>query len=221
MTNRTIDRLPLLNPVVYERAWSCRCPSSGATGTACTSPGGEVWVGVRTPGTEIPARAERIRDELTAPGRASWAPGRSAEAALLEVHDADAPRRTSARHGRAGRRPGCTVDPGQDRVVPYLFPNPGLLPHGAPHGFPRRQRPGRCVRLRHDDADRPGDVGGRARRHRYRAHRRRPRHRRRARRLRLLPAAGSSRRARLLRRLLLPQQLRRRSRPVARLSASG
>ena len=24
-------------------------------------PGGEVWVGVRTPGTELPERAERVR----------------------------------------------------------------------------------------------------------------------------------------------------------------
>ena len=31
-------------------------------------PGGEVWVGVRTPGTELPARAERIREALAGPG---------------------------------------------------------------------------------------------------------------------------------------------------------
>ncbi len=27
-------------------------------------PGGEIWVGVRTPGTEVPERAERIRAAL-------------------------------------------------------------------------------------------------------------------------------------------------------------
>ena len=31
-------------------------------------PGGEVWVGVRIPGTELPARAERIREQLEADG---------------------------------------------------------------------------------------------------------------------------------------------------------
>ena len=29
--------------------------------------------------------------------------------------------------GRSGRRPGLTEDPGQDRVVPYVFPHPGML----------------------------------------------------------------------------------------------
>ena len=31
-------------------------------------PGGEVWVGVRIPGTELPARAEHIRERLEAGG---------------------------------------------------------------------------------------------------------------------------------------------------------
>ena len=31
-------------------------------------PGGEVWVGVRTPGTELPERAERIRTALAEQG---------------------------------------------------------------------------------------------------------------------------------------------------------
>ena len=31
-------------------------------------PGGEVWVGVRTPGTEVPERAERIRAAVEAAG---------------------------------------------------------------------------------------------------------------------------------------------------------
>ena len=31
-------------------------------------PGGEIWVGVRTPGTEVPERAERIREALAAAG---------------------------------------------------------------------------------------------------------------------------------------------------------
>jgi hypothetical protein len=31
-------------------------------------PGGEIWVGVRTPGTELPERVERIREALEAEG---------------------------------------------------------------------------------------------------------------------------------------------------------
>ena len=48
-------------------------------------PGGEIWVGVRTPGTEVPERVERIRSAL--------ADARFVEAveqppsALLAVHD--------------------------------------------------------------------------------------------------------------------------------------
>jgi acetoin utilization deacetylase AcuC-like enzyme len=93
-------------------------------------PGGEVWVGVRTPGTEVPARAERIRDELTAAGARLVSARAQPDEALLRVHDpalvaylAEAWERWEAA--------GLTVDPGQDRVVPYLFPRPGLLGPGA------------------------------------------------------------------------------------------
>jgi acetoin utilization deacetylase AcuC-like enzyme len=89
-------------------------------------PGGEVWVGVRTPGTEVPARAERIRAELEAAG----APVRDAEAfpdeEALALHDealVDWLRTAWERW----REAGLEDDPGQDRVVPYLFPHPELL----------------------------------------------------------------------------------------------
>jgi acetoin utilization deacetylase AcuC-like enzyme len=94
-------------------------------------PGGEVWVGVRTPATEIPARAECIRDELTAVGARLVDARPQPEGALLEVHD-QALVAYLAAAWESWESAGLTVDPGQDRVVPYLFPNPGLLPDGEP-----------------------------------------------------------------------------------------
>jgi acetoin utilization deacetylase AcuC-like enzyme len=94
-------------------------------------PGGEVWIGVRTPGTEVPRRAEAIRDAL----RACDAPFVAAEPHpdddLLAVHDAsllDYLRDAWAAWDAAG----LPADPGQDRVVPYVFAHPGLTPHFAP-----------------------------------------------------------------------------------------
>jgi acetoin utilization deacetylase AcuC-like enzyme len=87
-------------------------------------PGGEVWVGVRTSGTELPERAERIR--------AALADGRLVEArpqpdsALLAVHDGDL-LDFLARAWSDWETAGLTEDPGQDRVVPYLFPHPDLF----------------------------------------------------------------------------------------------
>ena len=49
-------------------------------------PGGEVWVGVRTPGTELPERAERIRAELERRRAGSSTP-RIIPTTRLAVHD--------------------------------------------------------------------------------------------------------------------------------------
>jgi acetoin utilization deacetylase AcuC-like enzyme len=104
----------LSTPVV----WDDRC--------LLHEPGGEVWIGLPDPGNEVPARAERIRDALVAAG----APVRTAEAhpddAILAVHDADlvAYLRDA---WQLWQEAGYPSDPGQDRVVPYLFPHPGLL----------------------------------------------------------------------------------------------
>jgi len=94
-------------------------------------PGGEVWVGVRTPGTEVPERAERIREALEAAGArlvdAEEQPGE----ALLAVHDAPLTEYLATAWVE-WESSGLTEDPGQDRVVPYLFPHPGLLAREAP-----------------------------------------------------------------------------------------
>ena len=94
-------------------------------------PGAEIYVGVRTPGTEVPARAERIREALEGAG-ARLVPARShPDGAVTDVHDAEL---VSYLEGAwaAWTAAGLDRDPGQDRVVPYLFPHPGLLGATAP-----------------------------------------------------------------------------------------
>lgn len=89
-------------------------------------PGGEIWVGVRTRGTELPERAERIRTALTAAGAPLAVAERHADACLAAVHD---PGLLAFLEGAwdAWEAAGLVDDPGQDRVVPYVFPLPGLM----------------------------------------------------------------------------------------------
>jgi acetoin utilization deacetylase AcuC-like enzyme len=89
-------------------------------------PGGEVWVGVRTPGTEVPARADRIRAALSAAGARVVEAERQPDDVVLSVHD---PRLADylATAWEEWEVSGLTQDPGQDRVVPYIFPLPGVL----------------------------------------------------------------------------------------------
>jgi acetoin utilization deacetylase AcuC-like enzyme len=87
-------------------------------------PDGEVWVGVRTPGTEVPERAERIRAELTGSRFVEARP--QPDAALHPVHDG-ALLDYLSRAWSDWEAAGLTEDPGQDRVVPYLFPHPDLF----------------------------------------------------------------------------------------------
>ena len=94
-------------------------------------PGGEVWLGVRTPGTELPARAERIREALAGRGARMVPAEAQPDEAVLRVHDAALPAYL-AEAWEEWQAAGLIRDPGQDRVVPYLFPHPGLLGDLAP-----------------------------------------------------------------------------------------
>lgn len=89
-------------------------------------PGGEVWLGVRTPGTELPERAERIAAALEAVGARPVEAERHSDDVALAVHDP-----ALVEYLRSAwddwSAAGHERDPGADRVVPYLFAHPGLL----------------------------------------------------------------------------------------------
>jgi acetoin utilization deacetylase AcuC-like enzyme len=92
-------------------------------------PGGEVWIGLPYPGDEVPERAEAIRDALVSAGAALVEARQHDDEALLAVHDEAlvAYLRGAWDDWASAGYPG---DPGQDRVVPYIFPHPGLIgPH--------------------------------------------------------------------------------------------
>jgi len=89
-------------------------------------PGGEIWVGVRTPGTEVPERADRIRAALEDRGARIVDAADQPLDALTAVHD-KALVDHLAGAWRAWDEAGLPDDPGQDRVVPYLFPHPSLF----------------------------------------------------------------------------------------------
>ena len=178
-------------------------------------PGGEVWVGLRTPGTEVPARADAIR-------------------AALEACDARVRRGRTASRRRRPRRPRRVAA----RVPPHGL---GRVGEGRPARRPG-PGPGRPVRLRPPRAHaaltptvpvatwarpgyfaydtmtlgRPRDLRGGPR---ARSTRRSPRPtscgRRRARRIRVHPPARPPRHAHRPRRLVLPQQRGRGRRPAA------
>jgi acetoin utilization deacetylase AcuC-like enzyme len=94
-------------------------------------PGGEVWIGVRIPGDEVPERAEEIRGALEAAGAPVAAARPHDDGPLLAVHDPGLVEflRTAWETWEAA---GYPDDPGQDRVVGYLFPTRGLLGELAP-----------------------------------------------------------------------------------------
>ena len=92
-------------------------------------PGGEIWVGVRIPGTEVPERAERIREHLEGGGARFVDAEPQPDDAVTSVHDSELVDYL-ARAWDDWDAAGLTRDPGQDRVVPYLFPHPALFGAG-------------------------------------------------------------------------------------------
>jgi acetoin utilization deacetylase AcuC-like enzyme len=110
-------------------------------------PGGEVWLGVRDQGTEVPARALVLRDALAAAG-APVVPARPhSEQILRTVHDPDLVDHL-ARVWHEWVEAGFLAQYGRDRVVPYVFPTDGLLA-----GLPLRSPPavhGRAGRFCYD-----------------------------------------------------------------------
>jgi acetoin utilization deacetylase AcuC-like enzyme len=98
--------------------WSDRC--------LLHEPGGEVWIGKPAPPDEPPLRATLIRDALTRAGAPLVEAEKHPDDPILAVHDrglVDFLR--EAWEGWVAA--GYPDDPGQDRVVPYMFLHPGLV----------------------------------------------------------------------------------------------
>jgi len=94
-------------------------------------PGGEIWVGVRIPGTELPERAERIRAALEEAGARVVEARAQPDEAVARVHDDELVEHLAGAWDD-WRAAGLTEEPGQDRVVPYLFPHPALFAGARP-----------------------------------------------------------------------------------------
>ena len=84
-------------------------------------PDGEIWVGVRIAGTELPSRGEAIAETLRRGGYAFISPEPVSLTDLTSVHTPDLVEFLSTAWDR-WKASSYPVDPGQDRVVPYAFP---------------------------------------------------------------------------------------------------
>ena len=89
-------------------------------------PSAEIWLGVRTPGTEVVERVNVIREALIRAGHPEVTASDPDPEALLAVHSAGLIEHLRTIHD-AWVVGGYTTDPGQDRVVPYVFPTEAML----------------------------------------------------------------------------------------------
>jgi acetoin utilization deacetylase AcuC-like enzyme len=89
-------------------------------------PGGEVWLGVREAGTEVPERATVILRALRDAGAPVLPASRHETEDLHSVHHPDLVRHLATiwADWEAG---GYVSDHGRDRVVPYVFPTAAML----------------------------------------------------------------------------------------------
>ena len=105
-------------PVSVPLVWSDRC--------LLHEPGGEVWIGTPVPGDEVPERVLRIRTALAAAGAPVVEATEHPDEPILAVHDAGLVQFLRSAWAR-WQQAGYPTDPGQDRVVSYITPHPGLV----------------------------------------------------------------------------------------------
>ena len=84
-------------------------------------PAAEVWVGVRTPATEVPARTLAIREALRTAGAREIAAAPHDDSELLALHDP-----ALVEFLRTAWDEWSTASLPSDRVVPYIFTRPEL-----------------------------------------------------------------------------------------------
>lgn len=96
-------------------------------------PSAEIWVGVRTPGTEVAERVEVIVDALLDAGHRLVEADAHDDTVLAAVHDPALLEHLATVYDRWVAS-GIPEEVGQDRVVPYVFPTEAML-----GGIPRTQ----------------------------------------------------------------------------------
>ncbi len=89
-------------------------------------PAAEIWIGVRTPGTEVPHRAVLIREACRIAGAPEVAATIHDDEILAALHDPGLLNHLEHVYA-AWTVSGIPEEVGQDRVVPYVFPLPGLV----------------------------------------------------------------------------------------------
>ena len=105
--------------VAMQIVWDERC--------RLHEPGAEIWVGLATPGTEVPARADAL---LAALGETVPA-AQHDDDVLLEAHDRELVGYLESAW-ESWSTAGLPNDPGQTRVVPYVFAHEGIRPRRVP-----------------------------------------------------------------------------------------
>ena len=104
-----------------------RIPWSAATSACRHEPDAEIWVGVRTPGTELPERVDggaRARPSRPAPTR--WSPSRTTTG-CSRVHSDALLGYLAQRLGRGGWLPASRTTPGRTGSCRTCSPTPEML----------------------------------------------------------------------------------------------
>lgn len=108
-------------------------PSVWAPECLLHEPEAEIWVGVRTVGTEVAQRATILREAVAAAGSRIVAAQPHDDEVLEAVHSREFLDHLAGVYDRWVSA-GFPTDPGQDRVVPYVFPTAAML-----DGLPARE----------------------------------------------------------------------------------
>src|SRR5262245_9023277 len=106
-------------------------PAVWAEDTLAHVPGAEIWIGVSTPGTELPERATIIRDAVVAAGARLVPAVAHDDSVLRRVHGDGLLRHLSTVYDEWAER---GYQEHQHNVVPYVFPTAGML-----DGLPARE----------------------------------------------------------------------------------